>query len=117
MKSGWKTLSVRVPPGLEAKLEKTAKLLVDAGKLDKKGARSELIRKVLNGACDDILNTPIGELGAPKDNADVMKIEYGCEKAPICEGFPLECSTCKYRRPRKDYYEKEEEGEDNARGN
>jgi len=114
MSGGWKTISVRMPQGLQTKLEKTAKLLVDAGKLDKKGAKSELIRKVLNGACDDVLNTPIGELGEAKESDDMVKVEYGCELAPICAGFPLECSECKYRRPRKDYFEPEEEGDTNA---
>ena len=59
-------VNFRAPQALKDKIERTAELLVKAGKISKTGGRSEFLRRVTEGACDDILKTPIAELGFPE---------------------------------------------------
>lgn len=90
-----------------AKLEDTIGLLRQADKLRDKGGKSDFLRNVVEGACDEILQTPVNSIDKilPPGAKEPNMPDIGCELAMICTEFPHGCEDCPHAVERTDWKE------------
>jgi len=100
-----KTISFRPTKELEEKLSQTVEMLTNSGKLDPKSAQSDFIRTVLNGACDEILQTPVGEIASMIEEKK-PKLRIFCIYMPKCKDRGIKCETCEHAIKEDHYYKK-----------
>lgn len=118
-----KHLNIRVPVKLFQKLDDTVQLLVQADKARERGGKSDFIRHVLDGACDEVLQTPVSSLDRilPPGEETPDLPELGCEMALLCTRWPGGCEECPHHTERKNWKEtfeklhaKQEGGDDDG---
>lgn len=105
MSAETKNITIRFPGKMAAKLEDTVYLLVQADKLREHGGQSDFIRHVVDGACDEILQTPVESvdriLPPGEERPDLP--ELGCEMALLCTKWPHGCPSCPHHTERKNW--------------
>ena len=84
---------------------------MNSGKLDKAGGESDFIRKVVNGACDEVLQTPLGEIAVERKDIS-QPVKVACWRLVACQDFlsggAEKCKSCQHRLRQGHYYERSE---------
>jgi len=100
-------ITFRCPAYLLKKIDDVVAILIEAKKIDPEKGRSQFLRQVIEGACDKILNTPVGQIATETEKKE-SEIKYGCEIAPLCRDFPFKCRDCAKAIKRGHYFKHKE---------